>query len=101
MVFNTIMKARLIYHQKFVYSDGAVREMILWQLPEKSSERPHGMKYRLYYGRADGTGIVRYDNESGKGDHRHFRGKEKPYKFVDAETLVADFLADIEKVRKN
>jgi len=55
----------------------------------------------LYYGLADGTGVVRYDNESGKGDHRHFRGEEKPYKFIDVETLVADFLADVEQVRKD
>ena len=40
-------------------------------------------------------------NESGKGDHRHFRGEEKPYKFIDVETLVADFLADVEQVRKD
>ena len=101
MVFNTIMTARLIYHQKFIYADGAIREMVLWQLPAISPERPHGMKYRLYYGLADGTGFVRYDNESGKGDHRHFRGEEKPYKFIDVETLVADFLADVEQVRKD
>jgi hypothetical protein len=100
MVFNTIIKARLIYHQKFIYADGAVREMILWQLPVKSPERPHGMKYRLHYGLADGTDVVRYDNESGKGGHRHFGGEEKPYTFIDVETLVADFLTDIEQSRK-
>ena len=100
MVFDAIMKARLIYHQKFIYADGAVREMILWQLPVKSAERTHGMKYRLYYGLADGTSIVRYDNESGKGDHRHFGGEEKPYTFIDVETLVADSLTDIEQSRK-
>lgn len=94
------MKARLIYYQKFIYADGAVREMVLWQLPVKSPERPHGTKYRLCYGIADGTGVVRYDNESGKGDHRHFGGEEKPYTFIDAETLVADFLTDIEQSRK-
>lgn len=74
--------------------------MVLWQLPEKTAEKPHGMKYRLYYGLADGTCTVRYDNETGKGDHRHIRGREEPYQFKDVETLVANFLEDIEKERR-
>jgi hypothetical protein len=94
------MQARLIYRERFIYSDGAIREMILWQLPRKTSERPHGLKYRLYYGLADGTCLVRYDNEAGKGDHRHSKDREERYCFEDVETLLADFLADIEKARR-
>ena len=94
------MRARLIYRERLIYADGAIREMVLWQLPEKTAEKPHGLKYRLYYGLAEGTCVVRYDNETGKGDHRHIRGQEGPYRFEDVETLVADFLADIEKARR-
>jgi len=94
------MRAKLIYHEKFIYADGAIREMVLWKLPNKTTDRPHGLKYRLYYGLSDGTCIVRYDNESGKGNHRHVKGKEKSYQFRDVETLVADFLEEIEKARK-
>jgi hypothetical protein len=94
------MRAKLIYREKFIYADGAIREMVLWQLPGKPSEKPRALKYRLYYGLADGTLIVRYDNETGKGDHRHRGGLEEPYVFTDVETLVADFLEDIEKARK-
>ena len=94
------MRAKLIYHEKFIYADGAIREMVLWKLPNRTSDRPHGLKYRLYYGLSDGTCIVRYDNESGKGNHRHIKGKEKSYQFKDVETLVADFLEEIEKARK-
>jgi len=83
-----------------MYADGAIREMVLWQLPEITAENPHGLKYRLYYGLADGTCLVRYDNETGKGDHRHRRDQEEPYQFEDVETLVADFLEDIEKERR-
>ena len=90
----------MIYHEKFIYADGAVREMVLWQLPKKSLDRPYGLKYRLYYGLADGTCIVRYDNETGKGDHRHKRDQEEPFQFKDVETLVADFLKDIEEARR-
>ncbi len=48
---------------------------------------------------ADGTCIVRYDNESGEGDHKHIKGQEEFYLFKDVETLAADFLEEIEKVR--
>jgi Family of unknown function (DUF6516) len=94
------MQAKLIYWGKYVYTDGAIREMVLWQLPEKTHDMPHGLKYRLYYGLADGTCVVRYDNETGKGDHRHLEDQEEPYQFKDVEGLVADFLADIEKARR-
>jgi hypothetical protein len=94
------MAARLLYQEKYIYSDGAIREMILWQLPRKTSDRPHGLKYRLYYGLADGSCLVRFDNESGKGDHKHVGGQEKSYRFTDVETLVADFLVEIEKARR-
>jgi hypothetical protein len=94
------MQTKLIYREKYVYADGAIREMVLWQLQEKTAKKPHGLKYRLYYGLANGTSKVRYDNETGKGDHRHKRDQEEPYQFKDVETLVADFLKDIEKARR-
>lgn len=93
------MRARLVYRGKFVYTDGAIREMALWQLPVKTPDKPHGLKYRLFYGDADGRSLVRYDNETGKGDHRHIGGAQEPYEFKDVETLVADFLEDIDKLR--
>jgi hypothetical protein len=92
--------AKLLYRQKFIYPDGAIREMVLWQLPKPTKDRPYGLKYRLYYGLSDGTCMVRYDNETGKGDHRHEGDREEPYAFTDVETLVADFLADIARVRR-
>ena len=52
--------------------------------------------YSLFYGRA-GERIVGYDNETGKGDHRHYREREEPYAFTDVETLVGDFLADLRR----
>ncbi len=38
--------------------------------------------------------MVRYDNEVGKGDHRHYGAHEEPYLFESLEKLVADFRAD-------
>ncbi len=73
--------------------------MVIWRLPRMSKDRRHGLKYRLYYGLADGACLVRYDNEIGKGDHRHYGSRGPSYRFVDVETLVRDFLADIAKLR--
>ena len=94
------MAARLLYREKYIYSDGSIREMILWQLPHRTPDRPHGLKYRLYYGLDDGTCLVRFDNESGKGDHKHVGSQEESYRFIDVEKLVADFLAEIAKARR-
>lgn len=70
-------------------------EMVPWQLPEATADRPHRMKYRLYLGR-DGRTLVRYDNEAGKGDHRHVGAEEteRPYRFTSVERLLSDFLSD-------
>ena len=36
-------------------------------------------------------------NESGKGDHKHVRGREVKYRFVSVERLVADFFEDVKR----
>lgn len=70
-------------------------EMVIWQLPEITEERPHGLKYRFNYSLPDGTTLARYDNESKKGDHRHIYAKEQPYIFRTIEQLFIDFFDDI------
>ena len=92
--------AILVFRSRFVYADGAVREMILWRLPRPSPERPHGFKYRLHYGSADGASVIRYDNETGKGDHRHVGGSEEQYHFRSVEMLIEDFRHDIDRARR-
>lgn len=91
-------KATLHYRFKRTLPDGAVVEMVFWQLPVADPERPHGFKYRCFYGK-NGVRLVGYDNERGKGDHRHLRSTERPYQFEGPEKLIADFLADIRRVR--
>ena len=88
------MKAKRIFYDKAILADGAIVEMTIWQLPQTTTERPHGLKYSLFYGR-DGQRLVGYDNERGKGDHRHIGAVQTRYKFVSIEKLVADFLADV------
>jgi hypothetical protein len=91
-----MVRARCILDERYVRGDLLV-EIVLWQLPAASAHRPHGLKYRLYCGRA-GACVVRYDNETGKGDHRHCGAREEPYAFVSLERLLADFTADVARL---
>jgi Family of unknown function (DUF6516) len=88
------MKAKLLLRSKDVLSDGAIVEMVIWQLPEPVPGSKHRYKYRLYYGKS-GVRRVGYDNERLKGDHSHLDGKQSSYAFKDVDQLVDDFLAAV------
>ena len=88
------MKAIELLHTRIVYSDAAFAELVLWQLAAPLPGSSHRFKYRLAYVVA-GECVLRYDNEAGKGDHRHCAGKERAYAFTDPDKLIAAFQADI------
>ena len=44
---------------------------------------------------------MRYDNERGKGDHRHIGDREEHYVFTALEQLLEDFRRDVENWRQN
>jgi len=96
------MKAALIFRLKHEMDDGAIVEMVIWSVPQSVAGSRHGFKYRLYFGKGGkgGKRIVGYDNERGKGDHRHVPGRESRYRFTSPDKLIADFLADVEKARR-
>ena len=89
-------KATLLAHSKEVRDDDSIVEAVIWELPEPLPPSEHSYKYRLFYG-WPGCEIVRYDNERGKGDHRHVDGEEQPYVFVTVERLLDDFELDMRK----
>lgn len=88
------MKAVLLARTKDVRDDGSIVEVVVWELSEPFPLSTHPFKYRLYYG-ADGVSRVRYDNERGKGDHRHIGEKEEDYTFTTIDQLLDDFERDI------
>jgi hypothetical protein len=47
----------------------------------------------------DGVCVLRFDNEIGKGDHKHVGEHESLYGFIDPDRLIEDFWAEIEKWR--
>ena len=89
------MKARLHTRIKEQLPDGSIISVVIWMLPEGEQGRSIGFKYRLNYSASDGTTLVRYDNERGKGDHKHLGTKQSEYRFESIEKLVKDFFADV------
>ena len=89
------MAARLITQRREVRSDGSIVEAVIWERDEPIPPCEHRFKYRLALV-VNGDCIVRYDNERGKGDHRHIGEDELPYRFVDLDRLLVDFRNDVE-----
>ena len=88
------MQATELVRRRIAYSETAFADLVLWRVPSPVRGSAHAFKYRLAYV-VDGVCVLRYDNEVGKGDHRHFGGKESAYVFKSAETLINDFQRDI------
>ena len=92
------MKATLIIRDRRILADGAIIEVVIWQVPTPVPPTTHGLKYRLFYG-TDGERIVGFDNERGKGDHKHVLGVESPYGLTTLAQLLDDFEAEIVAIR--
>ena len=90
------MKATLLLRRRVAEADETFAEYVIWQLPQTLPGSAHPYKYRLAYV-VDDVCVLRYDNESGKGDHRHVGAKEGKYTFTTPGKLIADFERDIKR----
>ncbi|MDQ3027260.1 MAG: DUF6516 family protein [Pseudomonadota bacterium] len=88
------MKAAALLQRRVVVAEDAFVELVVWRLDAPLLSSTHRFKYRLAYVVA-GECVVRYDNERGKGDHRHFGITQRQYRFVSMDQLLADFNSDI------
>jgi len=93
------MKIVLIRHDKVTDELGNTVEIKLWKVPP-SPDKPRGYKYSLVY-IVSGERVIGYDNSERKGDHRHYGDVEGPYEFRTLNQLADDFLADVEKFKRN
>jgi hypothetical protein len=92
------MPTQRMIHTKEVRDDGSIVDIVIWLLDAPVPPCGHLYKYRLYFGARESS-YVRYDNERGKGDHRHVGNSEAPYPFVSIPQLLADFRRDVETWR--
>jgi hypothetical protein len=90
------IRAVELFRQRIVFAESRFAELVLWQVPKPVAGSTHAFKYRLAYV-VKGECVLRYDNEAGKGDHRHWQGKELAYGFTTPEQLLADFQRDIKR----
>lgn len=97
MLSNT--PARLLLRERLVLSQRAFAEVVIWRLPTPTPRSAHRFKYRLAYV-ANRRCVIRFDNESGKGDHKHVDGYELPYEFVSLDRLQQDFWSAIRQRRR-
>lgn len=88
------MKAIPLIRRRVVLAPDAFAEIAVWRVPEPVPPSGHPFKYRLAYV-VGGECVLRYDNERGKGDHRHYGDEESDYVFSDPDQLTRDFGADI------
>lgn len=73
--------------------------MVVWRVPKPVPPSEHPFKYRLVFVR-DGKRLAGYDNERGKGDHRHLCSREYAYRFVSPTQLMDDFMRDVKGAKK-
>ncbi|MGH8686764.1 MAG: toxin-antitoxin system TumE family protein [Burkholderiales bacterium] len=93
------MRAELLLDERHVLSETAFAELVVWRVPAPVRGSTHEYRYRLALV-VDGKCVLRYDNEAGKGDHRHVGAREQEYRFKGAEELLADFWTDVEEMLK-
>ena len=87
------MKAELLMRERRVLAAG-FGEVVVWRVPAPLGGSIHDFKCRLAY-IIDGVCVLRFDNEAGKGDHKHIGGVESALTFSDPDELLATFKAEI------
>jgi hypothetical protein len=92
-----VTTAILLLHERVVLAEDVFAEIRIWRVPRLVAGSIHDLKYSLALIAARRC-VLRYDNEAGKGDHRHTAdGREIAYAFENADTLIADFWAEVDR----
>jgi len=92
------MSAKLMLNERHILSEDVFVEMVVWLLTSPLSKSHHSFKYRLALV-VEGKCVLRYDNEPGKGEHKHIGEAEIPYTFTTPQALLKDFWNDVDNWR--
>jgi len=93
------MKAELITRYRDIADDETGVEMVVWRVAVSLSPSEHYYKYRLVY-LVSGKRVVGFDNERGKGDHRHVGNRQLPYEFSGIDQLIDDFIEEVARWKR-
>ena len=91
------MVAVPIEKSRTVLGDTAFLKVTLCHVPAPVPGSLHPFKYRLALV-VNGVCVMRYDNERGKGDHRHIGSPEDAFAFTSLEALFDAFEADMKRI---
>jgi hypothetical protein len=80
------------------FEDGSFTQMVVWRVPQPVPPSEHPFKYSFVYIER-GVRVLGFDNERGKGDHRHIGDIEEPITFASIKDLVSRFLSEVEAIR--
>lgn len=67
--------------------------VVIWEVDPAVPGSAHNFKYSMAY-IASGVCVMRYDNERGKGDHKHLGNQEISIDFVTIEQLLDNFISE-------
>ena len=91
-------KAEKVLDLRNVFDDGSFLIICVWRVPDPVPPSAHRFKYSFFYGRP-GARLVLFDNERGKGDHKHVGEIESAYVFESVEKLTLDFMEEVRRIR--
>lgn len=92
------MGAEQIAKDRFPIDEDAFVDLVIWKVPQPVRGCNHLYKYRLAYIEKD-VCVLRFDNEAGKGDHKHIGRREFPLVFVSINQLYDDFYKEVDQWR--
>jgi hypothetical protein len=90
--------AEKILDVRNAFDDGSFLIIRVWRVVDPVPPSSHRFKYSFFYGRP-GVRLVLFDNERGKGDHKHIGEVETSYAFESIEKLTTDFMTEVRQIR--
>jgi Family of unknown function (DUF6516) len=92
------MNAEIVASERHQLGEFSFAEILIWRVPTPVRGSGHEYKYSLAYV-VEQECVLRYDNEAGKGDHRHVGARQESYSFLSPAKLLADFWRDVDEWR--
>ncbi|MFX2609528.1 toxin-antitoxin system TumE family protein [Enterobacter mori] len=89
----------LIKKRDYFPKEDAFTSITVWAVDPSIRGSQHEYKYSLAYV-VQGVCVMRYDNEAGKGDHKHIGDIEYPVSFSSLEDLINQFFTDVNILRR-
>jgi len=89
----------VIFEDRDVVGAGKYLQEVRISTFSSGADFPEGVRYSLcLVERKTGEVVLLYDIHRGKSHHRHLRGQETLYTFADEETLLTDFLHEVDLI---